>query len=138
MPTEIIALSGASGAVGQILRAELPQHGIDMRSAAWSKKLTPLTYGEDVMSVDLRDPRTVDRLLDGVSVLFHLAGASDEAPLESLIENNLRALHEIYEGAFRHRVRRVGFASSIARLECTLLRRNSQEAQRTDPPAYTA
>ena len=82
-----------------------------MRSAAEFKKLTPLKYGDDVMSGDLRDPRTVDRLLDGVSVLFHLVGTGGEAPLKSLIENNPRALHEIYAGAVRRQVRRVVFAS---------------------------
>jgi nucleoside-diphosphate-sugar epimerase len=32
--------------------------------------------------------------------------------LPEIIENNLRALYQVYEGARRHRVRRVVFASS--------------------------
>lgn len=64
------------------------------------------------MHGDLCDPATVDRLLDGVDVLIHMAGTSVERPLSEIIENNLVALHQVYEGARRHRVRRVVFASS--------------------------
>jgi uronate dehydrogenase len=61
---------------------------------------------------DLRDPTVVDRLLTGVDVLVHLAGTSIERPLPEIIDNNLLALYEVYEGARRHGVRRVIFASS--------------------------
>jgi uronate dehydrogenase len=54
----------------------------------------------------------VDRLLAGVDVLVHMAGTSVERPLPEIIENNLVALHQVYEGARRHKVRRVVFASS--------------------------
>src|SRR5256885_6883760 len=107
-----VALSGASGNVGRILREELPRRGVDLRSAGGSKPLPPLRDGEDVMHGDLRDPAVVDRLLRGVDVLIHLAGTSVERPLPEIIENNLRALHEVYEGARRHGVKRIVFASS--------------------------
>lgn len=107
-----VALSGASGNVGRILRAELPRHGIDLRSAGGSKPLVPLRDGEDVMHGDLRDPAVVDRLLQGVDVLVHMAGTSVERPLPEIIENNLVALVQVYEGARRHGVRRIVFASS--------------------------
>src|SRR5205085_8465888 len=74
--------------------------------------LTPLSDAEEVTHGDLRQPEVVDRLLQGVDVLIHLAGTSVERPLPEIIENNLRALHEVYEGARRHGVKRVLFASS--------------------------
>ena len=107
-----VALSGASGNVGRILRVELNKRGVDLRSAGGSKPLEPLHEGEDVMHGDLRDPAVVDRLLSGVDVLIHMAGTSVERPLPEVIENNLRALYEVYEGARRNGVRRVVFASS--------------------------
>jgi uronate dehydrogenase len=76
------------------------------------KPLTPLSDAEEVTYGDLRDPAVVDRLLQGVDVLIHLAGTSVERPLPEIIENNLRALHEVYEGARRHGVKRIVFASS--------------------------
>lgn len=107
-----VALSGASGNVGRILRVELPKHGVDLRSAGGRTRLEPLHEGEDVMHGDLKDPAVVDRLLSGVDVLIHMGGTSVERPLPEIIENNLVALHQVYEGARRHKVRRIVFASS--------------------------
>ena len=107
-----VALSGASGNMGRILRVELRKRGVDLRSAGGRTPLQPLHEGEDVMHGDLRDPAVVDRLLNGVDVLIHLAGTSVERPLPEIIENNLVGLYQIYEGARRNKVRRVVFASS--------------------------
>ena len=74
--------------------------------------LLPLHADEDVMHGDLRDPAVVDQLLTGVDVLVHLAGTSIERPLPEIIENNLVALHQVYEGARRNKVKRIIFASS--------------------------
>ena len=107
-----IALSGASGQIGTVLRKALLAQGVPLRSAGGTKALTPLVDGEDVMHGDLRDPAVVDRLLNGVDVLIHMAGTSLEKPLPEIIENNLRGLVEVYDGARRNGVRRVVFASS--------------------------
>ena len=107
-----VALSGASGAIGTVLRPRLVERGIDLRSAGGSKPLQALSAAEEVMHGDLRDPAVVDRLLNGVDVLIHMAGTSVERPLPEISENNLRGLYEVYEGARRNRVRRVVFASS--------------------------
>ncbi|MFX1765145.1 NAD(P)-dependent oxidoreductase [Paraburkholderia sp. A1RI-2L] len=107
-----VALSGAAGQLGTVLRKGLLERGVNLRSAAGSKPLEPLVPGEDVMHGDLRDPAVVDRLLEGVDVLIHMAGTSVERPLPEIIENNLRGLVEVYEGARRHGTRRILFASS--------------------------
>jgi uronate dehydrogenase len=107
-----IALSGAGGQLGSVVRAAMIARGTPLRSAAGSKALTPLVEGEDVMHGDLRDPAVVDRLLEGVDVLIHFAGTSVERPLPEIIENNLRGLVEVYEGARRQGVKRIVFASS--------------------------
>ncbi len=107
-----VALSGAGGNMGRILRVELQKRGVDLRSAGGRKPLEPLRKGEDIMHGDLREPAVVDRLLEGIDVLIHLAGTSVERPLPEIIENNLVGLHQVYEGARRNRVRRIIFASS--------------------------
>src|SRR3954467_12766937 len=107
-----VALSGAGGQVGGVLRPRLLERGVTLRSGGGMKPLTPLSDAEEVMHGDLRDPAVVDRLLQGVDILIHLAGTSVERPLPEIIENNLRALHEVYEGARRHGVKRIVFASS--------------------------
>ena len=106
-----VALTGAAGAIGQILRPRLLAHGIALRSSALDP-LTPLSDAETICHGDLRDPAVVDQTLNNIEVLIHMAGTSVEKPLPEIIENNLRALFEVYEGARRHGVRRVIFASS--------------------------
>ena len=108
----MVALSGASGGIGQVLRPALLSMGFSLRSAGGRRALTPVAPEEDVCHGDLRDPAFVDRLLTGVDVLIHMAATSVERPLPEVIENNLVGLHAIYEGARRHRVRRIVFASS--------------------------
>jgi len=107
-----IALSGAAGQIGTVLRKALLARGIALRSAGGPQPLAPLVDGEDVMHGDLREPAVVDRLLDGVDVLLHMAGTSVERPLPEIIDNNLRGLVEVYDGALRHGVKRIVFASS--------------------------
>ncbi len=107
-----VALSGAGGNMGRILRVELQKRGVDLRSAGGRTPLAPLRDGEDIMHGDLRDPAVVDRLLRGVDVLIHLAGTSVERPLPEIVENNLIGLYQVYEGARRNKVRRIVFASS--------------------------
>ena len=106
-----VALSGADGNIGRFLRPALLGRGVDLRSGGL-RPLAPQREGEDLCHGDLSDPAVVDRLLAGVDVLIHLAGTSVERPLPELIANNLLALHAVYEGARRHGVPRVVFASS--------------------------
>src|SRR5829696_6184509 len=107
-----VALSGAGGQVGGVLRPRLLERGVKLRSGGGLSPLTPLSDAEEVAHGDLREPAVVDRLLQGVDVLIHLAGTSVERPLPEIMENNLRGLYEVYEGARRHGVGRVVFASS--------------------------
>ena len=106
-----VALSGATGNLGRILRKRLAGKDYHLRCAGGRTPMEPSYPGEDVMHGDLRERDVVDRLLEGRDVLVHMAGTSVERPLEEIIQNNLIGLREIYEGARRHRVR-VIFASS--------------------------
>src|SRR5437899_12405507 len=107
-----VALSGASGNMGRILRTELQKRGVNLRSAGGRSPLEPLHEGEDIMHGDLRDPAVVDRLLNGVDVLTHLAGTSAERPLPEINDNTLGGLYQAYEGARRNKVRRVVLRSA--------------------------
>lgn len=107
-----VALSGAGGQIGAVLRPRLLAAGHVLRSGGGPVALTPLSEAETVTSGDLREAEAVDRLLDGTDVLVHMAGTSVEKPLPEVIENNLVALRAVYEGARRHGLRRVVFASS--------------------------
>ena len=111
-PLGRVLLTGAAGNMGRLLRLELPRHGIVLRSAGGRQPLVPHTADEDLHHGDLRDTAVVDRLLQGVDTVVHMAGTSVERPLPEIIDNNLIALHSLYEGARRHGVQRIIFASS--------------------------
>ena len=57
-----VALSGASGNIGQVLRPALLKLGFGLRSAGGRRALTPLAPEEEVCHGDLRDAAFVDRL----------------------------------------------------------------------------
>jgi uronate dehydrogenase len=107
-----VALTGAGGRLGTVLRPALLARCVALRSVGGSHPLAALSAQEDICNGDLRDPAFVDRALAGVDVLVHMAGTSGERALADIIDNNLRALVEVYEGARRHGLRRVVFASS--------------------------
>jgi uronate dehydrogenase len=107
-----VALSGATGNIGQVLRPALLKLGFGLRSAGGRRPLVPIAPEEEVCHGDIREAAFVDRLLAGTDVLVHMAGTSVERPLPEVIENNLIGLQAIYEGARRHRLRRIIFASS--------------------------
>lgn len=106
-----VAISGAGGQLGAVLRKELLRQGLDLRSGG-HRSLTPLIDNEDLCAGDLQDAQVVDQLLNGVDVLIHLAGTSTEQALDKIIHNNLLGLVAVYEGARRNGVKRIVFASS--------------------------
>jgi uronate dehydrogenase len=75
-------------------------------------EMAPAGEGEEVVPCDLTDKRGVDRLVEGCDAIVHLGGISVEGPFEAILEANIRGTFHIYEGARRHGVKRVVFASS--------------------------
>ncbi len=106
-----LVLTGAGGQLGLVLRPRLLARGIPLRAVDVAP-ITPVDARETIVIGDLRDPAVVDQALQGATAVLHLAGTSTERPLPEIIENNLVALHELYEGIRRHGIQRVVFASS--------------------------
>jgi uronate dehydrogenase len=107
----LIAITGAGGAIGRVLRPRLLAQGFRL-AAMDIAALTPSSPDETVYRGDLRDGEVANAVLSGAQMVIHLAGSSVERDLATIIENNLVALESLYEGALRHKIRRVIFASS--------------------------
>ena len=75
----------------------------ELGSAAASEELVPAR---------LEDNSAVLELLAGVDAVVHLGGVSVEGPFEPILQANIVGVHNLYEAARRHRVRRIVFASS--------------------------
>jgi uronate dehydrogenase len=106
-----IALTGAAGRMGRVLRHPLLKAGHTLLCSDRSA-LEPLGDSERWVAGDLGDPAVADAALAGTEVVIHLAGTPNEQALELVLANNHQALYQVFEAARRHRLRRVIYASS--------------------------
>lgn len=106
-----LLLTGAAGGLGKVLRESLKPSTTLLRVSDVAS-MAPAGAGEEVMPCDLADKRAVDALVQGCDAIVHLGGVSVERPFEEILEANIKGIFHIYEGARRHGVRRVVFASS--------------------------
>ncbi len=116
----LIALTGATGFVGQYLLAELPKRGHRVRvllrrpTAAMASHMTSAVIG------DLRYPRNLAAALEGVDTIIHSAGVAHAAsgtPEDDYRSINTAATVALARAAERAGVSRFVFLSSI-RAQC--------------------
>jgi uronate dehydrogenase len=106
-----LLLTGAAGGLGRVLRPRLKPHCQVLRVSDIAD-LGPAAAGEEVVPVRLEDKAGVDALLKGVDAVVHLGGVSTEHSFEEILPANISGIYHLYEGARRHGVRRIVFASS--------------------------
>ncbi len=113
-PFKRLLLTGAAGGLGTVLRQTLKPFTQTIRL---SDKVAPAERpeaqeNEEMVLCDLADKAAVDQLVSGCDAIVHMGGVSVERPFEEILEANIKGIFHIYDGARRHGVRRVIFASS--------------------------
>ena len=111
MTLDRLLLTGAAGGLGRVLRDGLKPYARTLRVSDITA-MAPAGANEEVIECDLADKKAVDDLVRGCDAIVHLGGVSVERPFEEILEANIRGVFHIYEGARRHGVKRVVFASS--------------------------
>jgi uronate dehydrogenase len=106
-----LLLTGAAGGLGKVLRESLKPYAKTLRLSD-KAAMAPAQENEEVIECDLADKKAVDELVRGCDAIVHLGGVSIERPFEEILDANIRGVFHIYEGARRHGVKRVVFASS--------------------------
>ena len=106
-----LLVTGVAGALGTVLRTGLAPCANRLRLSD-ILPMQPAAAAEEVVCCDLADKAAVDALVKGCDVIVHLGGVSVERPFEEVLEANIKGIFHIYEGARRHGVKRVVFASS--------------------------
>jgi uronate dehydrogenase len=106
-----LLLTGAAGSLGKVLRQSLKPYARVLRLSDVAA-MEPAGDGEEVVPCDLGDKRGVDELVRECDAIVHLGGVSVEKSFEDILDANIRGIFHIYEGARRHGVKRVVFASS--------------------------
>jgi uronate dehydrogenase len=110
-PFQRLLLTGAAGGLGRVLRPRLARRCTTLRVSDIAD-LGAEAPGEEVVPAKLEDAAAVLDLLAGVDAVVHLGGVSVEGPFEPILQANIVGVHNLYEAARRHRVRRIVFASS--------------------------
>jgi len=107
-----LLLTGAAGGLGKVLRESLRPCADVLRLSDLAALAPAQGAHEEVVACDLADKAAVDALVTGCDAIVHLGGVSVERPFEEVLEANIKGVFHIYEGARRHGVKRVIFASS--------------------------
>jgi uronate dehydrogenase len=106
-----LLLTGAAGGLGKVLRTGLKPFCSQLRLSDISA-MDPAGEAEEIVLCDLADKAAVDALVSGCDAIVHMGGVSVERPFEEILEANIKGVFHLYEGARRHGVKRVVFASS--------------------------
>jgi uronate dehydrogenase len=85
---------------------------------------------------DLSDSAALDRAVDGVGSVIHLAAIPAETPFEDLIEPNILGTYQLFEAARRAGVKRIIYASSIQAVGFHRLTDGVGQASRIRPSGY--
>jgi len=107
-----ILVTGAAGRLGRASRTILRQAGHSLRIADLPTIGLDPSEGEEVLSGDLCEPSVMDQALEGIDVVVHWAASLNVPDFNLVLANNHRMVCELYEGARRHGVRRIVYASS--------------------------
>jgi len=110
-PFQRLLLTGAAGGLGRVLRPRLARQCGTLRVSDVAE-LGSAAASEELGQARLEDNSAVLELLAGVDAVVHLGGVSVEGPFEPILQANIVGVHNLYEAARRHRVRRIVFASS--------------------------
>ncbi|MBC6406987.1 MAG: NAD(P)-dependent oxidoreductase [Rhodobacteraceae bacterium] len=108
-----LVLTGAAGRLGSYLREPLSKICDHLVSTDLADSLGALYSGESYVKADLQDFDAMVAILEGADMVVHFGAIVDEAPFETLLGPNFIGAYNIWEAAWRNKLRRVVYASSI-------------------------
>ena len=108
-----LVLTGAAGRLGSYLREPLSKLADDFVSSDIVPDIGALYPGETYQVADLAKYEEIHALLEGADMVVHFGAIGDEAPFEDILGPNIVGAYNIWEAAYRHKLRRVVYASSI-------------------------
>lgn len=108
-----LVLTGAAGRLGSYLREPLSKMCDEFVSTDIIDGPSTLMPNETYVQADLTDLDAMVDLLKGADMVVHFGAIGDEAPFETLLGPNFIGAYNIWEAAYRNKLRRVVYASSI-------------------------
>ncbi|MGI9498853.1 MAG: NAD-dependent epimerase/dehydratase family protein [Geminicoccaceae bacterium] len=108
-----IVLTGAAGRLGSHLREPLTKLAETLVSSDIVDDIGSLYPGEHYRRADLAKLDEIPPLLEGADMVVHFGAIGDEAPFDTILGPNIIGAYNVWEAAYRNKVRRVVYASSI-------------------------
>ena len=108
-----LVLTGAAGRLGSYLREPLTKLCKELVSTDLAEGIGETYPGERYVQADLRDLDAMVDLLVGAEMVVHFGAYGDEAPFETILGPNIIGAYNIWEAAYRNKLRRVVYASSV-------------------------
>src|ERR1700731_3739987 len=115
--TDRVLITGAAGAIGTALRNGLRGAWRHLRLTD-AKPIANPTANEECIVADISDRAAIERLMDGVAAVVHLAGVGGDYSLEDLFRVNARGMFDVFEAARLAGVQRIVFASNNHAFGC--------------------
>ncbi len=111
-PFKKILITGAAGNLGTELRRGLAPLAESLRIAD-RLECKDVQAHEEAVVFDLGDMEATMAATEGCDAIVHMGGAPLEKPWQEVLDSNIRGSYHIYEGARKHGVKRVVYASSV-------------------------
>lgn len=108
-----LVLTGAAGRLGSYLREPLAKMATSLVSTDIAEDIGKLYQGETYIKADLANLEEMMKVIEGSDMVVHFGAFVDEGPFEKLLGPNFVGAYNVWEAAFRHKARRVVYASSI-------------------------
>lgn len=108
-----IVLTGAAGRLGSYLREPLTRLCEELVSSDLVDELGKLYSGETYIKADLASLDQITALLDGADMVVHFGAIGDEAPFDQILQSNIVGAYNVWEAAYKNKLKRVVYASSI-------------------------
>jgi uncharacterized protein YbjT (DUF2867 family) len=112
---DLVAITGATGFVGQAVLDEAMRRGMEVRALARRKQ--PARAGVEWVRGDLGDERALKRLVGSASVVIHIAGVVNAPDAAGFDEGNVRGTLNVVNAALASGVGRFVHVSSLAARE---------------------
>ncbi len=109
---ERILITGAAGRLGSQLRIGLAPLATTLRLAD-RDALGERAANEEHAVFDLGDMEATMAATKDCDAIVHFGGAPNEKPWQEVLDSSIRGSYHIYEGARKHGVKRVVYASSV-------------------------
>ena len=115
MRDQLVAVTGATGFVGQAVLFAAGRHGLDVR--ALTRRKQRLRGGVQWVDGDLGNTDALKRLMEGASAVVHIAGVVNAPDAAGFEEGNVQGTLRVIEAAHAMGVARVVHVSSLAARE---------------------